>query len=268
MNITAASSAPSALTNEALFRLDNRVALVTGASRGIGEAIAHRLAAAGAHVIVSSRKPESCQPVVDAILAGGGRASVLACHVGDAGQIESAFATIERLHGRLDVLVNNAAANPHFGPAVDADLPAIRKTLDVNIVGYLLATQHAVRLMRRGDGGSIINVASISGIVPGPNQGIYSITKAAVIAMTKVFAAECAASGVRVNAVLPGITHTRFSAALVENDEMLGEYLPRVPLGRVAQPDEMTGAVLYLASAASSYTTGACLPVDGGYLAN
>lgn len=243
-----------------------RIALVTGASRGIGEAIALALAGHGAHVVVSSRKAESCARVVDAIRAAGGSAEALACHIGDMEQIAAAVDTIERAHGRLDILVNNAAANPYFGHVLDTDLAAFQKTVDVNIRGYFFTTAAAAKLMAKHGRGAVVNVASISGVVPGPNQGIYSITKAAVISMTKVFAAECAAMGVRVNAVLPGITDTKFAAALVHDNEMLQQYLPRVPMRRVAHPDEMAGAVVYLASDAASYTTGTCLNVDGGYL--
>ena len=149
---------------------------------------------------------------------------------------------------------------------IDADLGAFQKTVDVNIRGFFVASCAAARLMRKNGGGAIVNIASISGVVPGPNQGIYSITKAAVIGMTKVFAAECAEMGVRVNAVLPGITETKFTTALVEDESLLGHYLEHVPMKRVAQPEEIAGAVLYLVSPASSYTTGVCLPVDGGYL--
>lgn len=255
-------------SNVQLFRLDGRVALVTGASRGIGEAIARRLAEAGAHVVVTSRNLDSCARVVALIEHEGGRASAHACHIGNPDQIRSTFDSIAEQHGRLDILVSNAATNPYFGAAADVGIDALQKTIDVNIRGYFLCMQHAVKLMARHGSGSIINVASISAVVPGPSQGVYSMTKAAVVSMTKVFAAECASQGIRVNAILPGITDTRFSSALVNNPEMLDQYLPRVPLRRVAQPDEMAGTALYLASDASSYTTGACLPVDGGYLVN
>ncbi|MDO8770909.1 MAG: SDR family oxidoreductase [Burkholderiaceae bacterium] len=248
----------------ASFRLDGKIALITGASRGIGEAIARALAGQGAHVIISSRKVESCERVADSIRRTGGQASVLACHIGDVDQLSAAFDKIRMSHGKLNVLVNNAAANPYFGPALDTPIEAFQKTVDINIRGYFFSIANAVRMMPRG--GSVINIASISGVVPGPQQGLYSITKAAVISMTKVFSAECGAAGIRVNALLPGITDTRFAAALVHDSDMLSKYLPRIPLGRVAQPNELAGAAIYLASDASSYTTGACLPVDGGYL--
>ena len=249
-----------------LFDLQGKIALVTGASRGIGESVARTLAAHGAHVILSSRKADGCQAVCAAITAAGGSAEVLACHIGEMEQIEAAFAAIEGKHGRLDILVNNAATNPYFGPIVETDLGVFQKTVDVNIRGYFFMSARGARLMARGGGGAIVNVASINGEIPGLFQGIYSITKAAVISMTKAFAKECAPSKVRVNALLPGATDTRFAAALVKNPAILQVALQHIPAGRVAQPDEMAGAVLYLVSAAASYTTGACLAVDGGYL--
>lgn len=256
------------MSNPNLFDLTGKVALVTGGSRGIGESIARTLAAFGAHVVVSSRKADACERVVAGIREVGGSAQPLPCHVGDIEQIQRAFDTIAADCGRLDILVNNAATNPYFGPIVDTDLAAFQKTVDVNIRGYFFCSALGAKLMAKHGGGSIINVASINAVAPGPGQGIYSITKGAVVTMTKAFAAECAATGVRVNALLPGVTDTKFASALVDNERVLGAMLARVPLRRVAQPDEMTGAVLYLASAASSYTTGICLTVDGGFLAN
>lgn len=249
-----------------LFDLSGRIAAVTGASRGIGAAVAHLLAAHGAHVIVSSRKPDDCQNVVDAIRTAGGSAEAIGCHIGEMAQIGAFFQTLAERHGRLDILVNNAATNPYFGPIVDTPPDAFQKTVDVNIRGYFFMSAHGARLMARNGGGAIVNVASVNGVIPGPLQGIYSITKAAVISMTQAFARECAPIGVRVNALLPGATDTRFAAALVQNPAILQQALAHVPLNRIAQPEEMAGAVLYLVSPAASYTTGACLPVDGGYL--
>ncbi len=248
------------------FDLRGKIAAVTGASRGIGQAIAQQLAAQGAHVIVSSRKPDDCQKVVDAIQTAGGSAEAIGCHIGEMDQIGAFFQTVAERHGRLDILVNNAAANPYFGPIVDTDLDAFQKTVDVNIRGYFFMSTHGVRLMAQSGGGAIVNVASVNGVIPGPLQGIYSITKAAVIAMTQAFAKECAPLGVRVNALLPGATDTQFAAALIKNPAILKQALSHIPANRVAQPEEMAGAVLYLVSPAASYTTGACLPVDGGYL--
>ena len=249
-----------------LFDLTGKIALVTGASRGIGAEIARLFAAQGAHVIVSSRKLEDCQKVVDGIVADGGKAEAIACHIGEMAQIEALYAAIDARHGRLDVLVNNAATNPYFGPITDTDPAIFQKTVDVNIRGYFYMSSHAAKRMAKNGGGSIVNVASVNGVVPGFQQGIYSITKAAVISMTKAFAVECAEAGVRCNALLPGLTDTKFASVLVNTPAILKQALAHVPMRRVAQPSEMAGAALYLASAAASYTTGAVLNVDGGYL--
>ena len=249
-----------------LFDLEGKVALVSGASRGIGEAIAKLLAQQGAHVIVSSRKLEGCQAVADAIIAEGGKATAIACHIGEMEHITQTFSRIRQDFGRLDILVNNAATNPQFCNVLDTDPGAFQKTVDVNIRGYFFMSVEAGKLMREHQGGSIINVASINGVSPGEFQGVYSMTKAAVINMTKVFAKECAPFGIRCNALLPGLTDTRFASALVKNDAILNAALQHIPLKRVAAPEEMAGAVLYLASEASSYTTGVSLNVDGGYL--
>ncbi len=254
------------MSRTTLFDLDGKIALVSGASRGIGEAIARLLASQGAHVIVSSRKLAACQQVADEIIADGGKASALACHIGETAQIEEVFAEIRARFGRLDILVNNAATNPQFCHILDTDPGAFQKTVDVNIRGYFFMSVQAGRLMREHGSGSIINVASINGVSPGEFQGIYSVTKAAVINMTKAFAKECAPFGIRCNALLPGLTDTRFASALVNDAAILKTALARIPLKRVAAPEEMAGTVLYLASAASSYTTGAILNVDGGFL--
>ena len=247
-----------------LFDLNEKIALVTGASRGIGEAVARLLAAQGAHVIVSSRKAQACEQVVAAIRAEGGSAESLACHVGDLDSIDQAFAQISARHRRLDILVNNAATNPFFGNVLDTDLAAYNKTVDVNIRGYFFMSIAAGKMMRAQGGGVIINTASVNGLQPGMGQGIYSITKAAVINMTKVFAKECAGFGIRCNAVLPGLTKTKFAGALFDNDDIYQSVVKAIPMHRHAEPGEIAGAVLYLASPAASYTNGECLVVDGG----
>jgi NAD(P)-dependent dehydrogenase (short-subunit alcohol dehydrogenase family) len=252
--------------NNKLFDLTGKIALVTGASRGIGECIAKLLAQNGAHVIVSSRKIEGCQTVADSIIEAGGSAQAIACHIGEMDQIESIFNQISTEHGKLDILVNNAAANPYFGHVLDTDLNAFQKTVDVNIRGYFFMSIMGGKLMKSNDGGAIVNVASINGVTPGDYQGIYSISKAAVISMTKAFAKECAQFNIRVNALLPGGTDTKFASTLVNNPKILDQMLQHVPMKRVAQPEEMAGTVLYLVSDASSYTTGTAINVDGGYL--
>ena len=247
-----------------LFDLAGRIALVTGASRGIGAEIARLLAAQGAHVIVSSRKLDGCQVVVESIIAEGGAAEALVCHVGRMQDIRQAFEHIRNAHGRLDVLVNNAATNPYFGHILDTDLAVYQKTVDVNIRGYFFMCVEASKLMRDGGGGAIVNTASVYAMQPGPLAGIYSITKAAVVSMTRAFAKECAAYGIRVNALVPGLTRTRFASALFSDEEIYDRIKSGIPMGRHAEPAEMAATVLYLVTDASSYTTGECIVVDGG----
>lgn len=253
--------------NKNLFDLTGKVALVTGASRGIGEAIATLLAQYGATVIVSSRKIDGCNAVAEKITAAGGKAVAHACHVGDVNQITETFDFIKQEYGKLDILVNNAAANPYYGHILDTDLGAYEKTVDVNVRGYFFMSVEAGKIMKAQGGGVILNTASVNGIRPGDKQGIYSITKAAVISMTQSFAKECGCYNIRVNALLPGLTDTKFASALTSNDKVLNMALTQIPLGRVAQPEEMAGTVLYLVSDASSYTTGTTVIVDGGMLA-
>lgn len=254
------------MSHKDLFDLSGKIALITGASRGIGESVARTLANYGAHVIVSSRKIDGCEAVAKSIRDAGGSAEAFACHIGEMDQIDAVWAHIESTHGKLDILVNNAATNPHFGPIETTDVGAFQKTVDVNIRGYFFMCSKGAQLMKKGSGGSIVNVASVNGVAPGQFQGIYSITKAAVISMTKAFAKELGQQKIRVNALLPGLTDTRFASALTSNDSIKKQALTHIPMHRMADPDEMAGTVLYLVSDASSYTTGSCINVDGGYL--
>ena len=247
-----------------LFDLTGKIALVTGASRGIGESISRLLAEQGAHVIVSSRKIDDCQLVADSIVVDGGSAEALACHVGNLEDISQTFETIKNKHRRLDILVNNAAANPYFGHILSTDLAAYDKTVDVNLRGYFFMSIEAGKLMRDQGGGAIVNTASTSALQPGPMQGIYSITKAAVVCMTKAFAKECGPLGIRCNAIVPGLTKTKFAGALFTHEDIYDEAIKTIPMGRHAEPNEMAGTVLYLVSDASSYTNGECVVVDGG----
>jgi len=247
-----------------LFDLNGKIALVSGASRGIGEEIARLLAEQGAQLIVSSRKIDDCTALADSINETGGSAEPFACNIGNMDDIAALFAHIQQRHGRLDICVNNAAANPYFGHILDTDLGAFNKTVEVNIRGYFFMSIEAGKMMREQGDGVIVNTASINALQPGPMQGIYSITKAAVVNMTKAFAKECGPLGIRCNALLPGLTRTRFAGALFANDDIYRQAIQTIPLGRHAEPREMAGTVLYLVSDASSYTNGECIVVDGG----
>jgi NAD(P)-dependent dehydrogenase (short-subunit alcohol dehydrogenase family) len=250
-----------------MFQLDNKIALVTGASRGIGEAIAKTLADHGAQVILTGRKADTLKQVEEAIIESGGQAHSIPCNTGEMAQIDRLFHEIRERYQHLDILVNNAGTNPFFGDVLSVDERAWDKTCAVNLKGYFFISQQAAKLMKEAGGGAIVNVASVNAIRPAPFQGVYSITKAGIVAMTQSFAKELALFNIRVNALLPGLTDTRFSAAMTQNPEIMKLILPMIPLGRAAKPDEMAGAVLYLVSDAAAYTTGACLVVDGGMLA-
>lgn len=249
-----------------LFRLDGKVAVLTGASRGIGEAIAVAFAAQGAKVVLASRKQADLQAVADRITAAGGTALAVACHVGKSDEITALVDTAEKTFGQVDVLVNNAATNPYFGPLVDTPDSAFDKTFEVNVKGYFWMIRALVRHLRaRGaKDGAVVSVASVAGLEAAPMMGAYGMTKAAVISMTKTLAYELGGSNVRVNAIAPGFVDTRFAAAIVQNEGLLAEVVKKTPLGRVAQPEEIAGGVLYLLSDAASYLTGHTLVIDGG----
>lgn len=249
------------------FSLSNKIALITGASRGIGEAIAKSLAARGAHCILVSRKPEALDKVADDINKAGGKAETMASHTGYLDQIQALFDSIKEKYGRLDILINNAATNVHFGELGTAEESQWDKIMDVNLKGPFFLVQKAVPLMEAAGGGAILNVSSVNGIRPAFFQGIYSISKAGLISMTKAYAKELAPKKIRVNALLPGMTDTKFSEAILGNQEIHDYVLQQIPMGRVAQPDEMAGAALYMVSDAASFTTGTTIVCDGGMLA-
>ena len=252
--------------SDALFDLSGQTALVSGASRGIGAAIAELLAGHGAHVVCASRKRESCEEVAAAIRATGGSAEAQAMHVGEPTSIEALFATLDAANRKVSILINNAAANPYFGPALDMDLGAYEKTVEVNLRGYFWTTVQAARRMKDG-GGAIVNIASVNARRAAFGQLVYSMTKAGIVNMTEGFAKELAGHGIRVNAILPGLTDTKFASALTGNPKILDMMLRMIPLQRVAQPSEIAPMALFLSAPAASYITGSVFAVDGGYLA-
>lgn len=247
-----------------LFTLKGKVALVSGGSRGIGEAIAIALAQQGAHVIISSRRLEACEKVAASIRDRGDRATAMQCHAGNMDDIEKLFADIDSQFGRLDVLVNNGGTNPYFGSVLGLEVPAFDKTVEVNLRGPYFMSSHAVKLMQRQGGGSIVNIASVNAFRASATQAIYSATKAAMVSMTQSFAMECGPLGVRVNALCPGLTDTKMTAVFKENQHALAEVVGRYPIQRIAQPEDMVGAVLLMATEAGACMTGQTIVVDCG----
>ncbi|WP_423225246.1 glucose 1-dehydrogenase [Candidatus Amarolinea aalborgensis] len=247
------------------FDLTGKVAIISGASRGIGEAIAITYAQAGAAVVLTSRKLENVGPVADKIKAAGGQALALAAHAGQEAEAEAVVTQAVGTFGRVDIVVNNAGTNPHFGPLLTAESSHWDKIFEVNVKGYFFLIKAAAPVMRRQGSGKIINIASIAGINPGPMMGVYSTSKAAVIMLTKALAAELGPENIQVNALAPGFIRTKFSAALWGNPALKEMLEKATPQRRIAPVDELTGAALYLASDASSFTTGSVLVVDGGF---
>lgn len=246
------------------FSLEGKVALVTGGSRGIGRASALAFAEAGADVVVSSRKLPDLETVAEEIKATGRKGLAIASHVA---KIEDSQNLVEKVlaeFGRIDILMNNAGTNPYYGPIIDAEEWAWDITMNVNLKGQFLLSQMVARVMREHGGGSIVNTASVGGLRPGGQQGIYSVTKAALIMLTRVMAMEWGQYNIRVNAIAPGVIKTRLSEALWK-DPAVGEAATRrTALHRLGEVEDVASAVLYLASDAASYITGETIVIDGG----
>lgn len=247
------------------FDLAGRAALVTGGTRGIGLAVAVALADAGARVAVMGRDADAAEAAARSIRDAGGDAMAVSGHAGRAEDSERAVAAVLEAFEGIDVLVNNAATNPQFGPLLDADEALVRKIFDTNVIGPLRLTRLAMDAWMREHGGSVINMASVNGIKPPPLTGAYNMSKAALINLTRTLARELAPFGVRVNAIAPGLVETKFAKVLVETESIHDRVIGETALGRHAQPDEIAGAALYLASDASSFVTGSVITVDGGW---
>lgn len=246
------------------FDLTGRVAIVTGASQGIGREVALAYAQAGARVVVASRKQEGLEAVAAEIRRRGGEALPVPAHVGDPQAVAALVERTTEVFGGVDILVNNAATNPHFGPMMEATVGQWDKIMEVNLRSAFLLIQQVVPHMRRRGRGKIVNMASIAGLRPSPAMGIYSISKAGLIMLTQVMAKELGSDNIQVNALAPGVIKTRFSRALWESPEISGRIVQATALGRLGEPGDVVGAALFLASSSSDYITGVTLLVDGG----
>ena len=248
------------------FNLSGRVAIITGASKGIGESIAWGLAEFGATVVVSSRKQEAVDEVAASLVKSGFSAMAMACHVGDAQQRTDLIEKVLAKFGRIDILVNNAAINPYYGPIAQITDEAFHKTLQVNLDAVRVLSNLVYVPMKAQKSGSIIHLSSIEAFDPGQGMGAYSLSKAALNMLTKSQAKEWGRDGIRVNAIAPGLIKTKFSGALWQNEELMGFVEKEVPAGRAGDPDEIAGLAVFLASAAGSYCTGGVYVADGGFM--
>lgn len=247
-----------------VFDLNGKVALITGASKGIGEAIARYLAAYGAHVVISSRKQSDLDTLANEMRAEGAQVTAIAAHAGELAQLKELVEKTVAALGGIDILVNNAATNPVFGPSLDCPESAFDKIMQVNVKAPFELAKMVHPIMKARGGGSVINISSIAGITPDPGLGMYSVSKSALNMLTKVLAKEWGPDGIRVNAICPGLIKTKFSEALWSNDKILDRFTKHLPIARMGTVDEIAGMALYLASGASSYTTGGIFTADGG----
>ncbi|MBO0939900.1 glucose 1-dehydrogenase [Fibrella sp. HMF5335] len=254
----------AAQAEKAVFDLTDKVAIITGASKGIGEDIARLYARFGAKVIISSRKQEACDALAAQIKADGGEATGIAAHVGDMDQLAQLVEKTVATYGGVDILVNNAASNPVFGPSLEADGGAFDKIMQANVKAPFELSKLVYPSMKARGGGSIIMISSIAGHTPDPGLGLYSVSKAAMNMLTKVLAKEWGPDGIRVNAICPGLIKTKFSQALWQDDKTLAHFTKRLPIARMGTTDEISPMALMLASSASSYTTGSFFYADGG----
>ncbi|MCA0230117.1 MAG: glucose 1-dehydrogenase [Bacteroidetes bacterium] len=252
------------MADNQLFQLTGKVALITGASKGIGEQIARYLAQFGAKVVISSRRQADLDELAEDIRKTGGEVTAIEARMGDEAQTKHLFDKTVEVYGGIDILVNNAAANPYYGPTVDCPDNAYDKIMDINVKAPFQLSKLVYPVMKLRGGGSIINISSIAGETPDPGLGIYSVSKASINMLTKVLAKEWGADGIRVNAVAPGLIKTKFSQALWQDEKTLTHFTKRLPIARMGTVEEVASLVLYLASDASGYCTGGIYTVDGG----
>jgi NAD(P)-dependent dehydrogenase (short-subunit alcohol dehydrogenase family) len=247
------------------FRLDNKVAIITGASKGIGKAIAQALGQQGAKIIIASRKQEAVDETADSFRNEGIDATGVVAHMGDMLQVKSLVEKTIQIYGGIDIIVNNAAINPVFGPILQTDLPVFDKIMEVNVKGPLELCKLAYPSMKSRGGGSIINISSIEGLTPAFGLGLYSISKATLIATTKVIAREWGADKIRANVICPGLVQTKFSEALTGNEKILKMVMAKQALPQLAVPEDIAGLALFLAADAAAFCTGTVYTADGGY---
>jgi len=250
-----------------LFDLSGRVAIVTGGSRGIGRAIAERLAQHGAKVVVSSRKQDACEEVAVGIRARGGEAIAIGCHIGRKPELAALVETTRKTWGRIDILICNAAINPHFGPSAEIPDEVFDKVMSTNVKSNLWLSHMVAPDMAKVQGGSIIIVSSIGGLRGSTVLGAYAISKAADMQLARNLAAELGPKNIRVNCIAPGLVRTDFARALWENPGIQAKRTKDTPLQRIGEPDEIAGAAVFLAAPASAYMTGQTMVIDGGVTA-
>ena len=249
---------------KALFDLTGKVAVITGASKGIGEDMARVFARFGAKVVVSSRKQDACDTLANDIRTQGGDATGIAAHVGQLDKLQQLVDQTIATYGGIDILVNNAASNPVFGPSLECDGGAFDKIMQANVKAPFELSKLCYPSMKARGGGSIIMISSIAGHTPDPGLGIYSVSKASLNMLTKVLAKEWGEAGIRVNAISPGLIKTKFSQALWQDENVLARFTKHIPIARMGTTDEISPLALFLASDASSYCTGSFFNADGG----